>query len=134
MWKQFWTVVNDFGSEAITVNKVKAHATQLMVESGVVSAVDRWGNSQADDAAKRGAAMHPSIAQARKDMQTSRFVAASCVQWLGVGLESAHRVGALPKELSAAQKSERPCQRAGRRVEVVPDELWWQERRQDHLT
>ena len=78
--------------------------------------------------------MHPSVSKASKDLLTSRFVAKSCVQWLGLGLECAQRVGALPKELTAAQKSERPCKRSGRRVDVVPDGLWWQERRQDHLT
>ena len=134
VWRQFWQVAYDFGIQGITVHKVKAHATQKMVDDGEVDAVDRWGNNQADDAAKKGAALHPSTDKAAKDLRTSRLVATACAQWLGVGLECAQRVGALPAELTAAQKASRPRLCAGRRVEVVPDEVWREERRHDHLS
>ena len=35
---------------------IQGHATTLMVQEGLVSAMDKYGNDQSDDAANRGAA------------------------------------------------------------------------------
>ena len=108
------------------MQKVKGHATQNMVESGEVLDIDRWGNDQADDAAKPGAAMHPPIQDILNKMEVSRAVAQRAVQWLGVGLEAAQCAGALPLELTGAAKRGRPQLRPLKRLEVTPDDAWRQ--------
>ena len=134
VWRLFWTVAEDFGVQAITVVKVKGHATQAMVDGGVVSEVDRWGNEQADDAAKKGAAMHPDVGQTVEDQTAQRATAYQCALWLGVGLEAAQQTGALPRELTSQQKADRPRGRQKKRIEVIPDQVWKDEKLQVHLT
>ena len=134
VWRQFWSVAEDFGVETITVNKVKGHATQAMVDGGVVSEVERWGNAQADDAAKKGAAMHPDVSQTVEAQAEQRATAYQCALWMGVGLEAAQKTGALPSELTSKQKTDRPRDRPKKRLEVVPDQLWKDEHLHVHLT
>ena len=134
VWRQFWRVAEDFGIEAISVVKVKGHATQAMVDGGVVSEVDRWGNEQADAAAKNGAALHPDVRSTVDAIQAQREQAQQCALWLGAGLELAQQRGALPKELTADGKQDRPRSRPLKRVEVVRDEAWNTQHRQAHLT
>ena len=134
VWREFWKVAEDFGVEAITVVKVKGHATQAMVDGGVVSEVDRWGNEQADAAAKKGAALHPDVSSTIEAIQGQRSQAQQCALWLGAGLEAAQQRGALPKELTASQKQDRPRSRPRKRVEILRDEVWHAEHRQAHLT
>ena len=134
VWRTFWAVAEDFGLEAITVEKVKGHATQAMVDGGLCTEVDRWGNEQADDAAKKGAAMHPDVSHTVAAQKVQRDEALQCALWLGVGLETAARKGALPQELTAAQKADRPCAKPLKRVEVIPDATWQAEQRLAHLT
>ena len=45
-----------------------------------------------------------------------------CAQWLGVGLEIAQKVGALPEGLTSSQKEARPRDARAKRIEVVRDE------------
>ena len=135
VWKQFWQMADEFGGEtAIKVFKVKAHASQRMVDDGEVDAIDKFGNDLADDAAKMGAAMHPSIEEITNKMKVSRHVAGEAVRWLGVGLEAAQGCGAMPVELTQAQKRDRPSLLPRKRLEVTRDEVWRAERLQEHLT
>ena len=134
VWRQFWRVAEDFGVEAITVVKVKGHATQAMFEGGLVNDVGRWGNAQADDAAKRGAALHPDVSCTVEAIQAQRLDATLCALWLGVGLEAAQQRGALPKELTASQKTDRPRGKPSKKVEIVRDDVWHAEQRQTHWT
>ena len=135
VWRRFWDVVQDFGGvDVITVLKVKGHATKNMVDMGEVLEIDRWGNDQADDAAKRGAAMHPPVRDTMSKIEVSRAVAQQAVQWLGVGLEEAQRTGSMPVELTSAEKRGRPQLRPLKRLEVIPDEVWQHERRELHFT
>ena len=135
VWRIFWTILQDFGGEdTLKVTKVKAHATQAMVDGELVTEVDRWGNQLADEAAKNGARCHPSLDDFFTRLQVRRATSQRCAQWLGIGLQAAQQVGSLPVELTKAQKMERPRQAARRRVEVVRDATWRSERRQDLLT
>ena len=118
----------------ITVVKVKGHATQNMVDIGEVSEVDRWGNSQADDAARRGAAMHPPVVDTLTQIGASRRLASAVAMWIGVGLEVAQKSGALPMELTRAEKHDRPQLKPRKRVEIIPDEVWKEAKLQEHLT
>ena len=127
-------MVEDFGETAITVTKVKAHASQRMVDDGAIDEIDKFGNDLADDAAKKGAAMHPSFEEIAAKIKVSRHVAGEVVRWLGVGLEAAQRCGAMPAELTAAQKRERPPLRPLKRLEVTPDDVWRAERLHEHFT
>ena len=127
IWREFWDVLNDFGAEALQVSKVKAHATQAMVEGHVISEVDRWGNQVADDAAKKGAACHPSLAEFMEQTEVLKEMGRASLQWMGVGLAAAQRAGALPEALSISQKAERPRQGQLKRVEVIRDDTWWSE-------
>ena len=56
------------------------------------------------------------------------------MRWLGVGLEDAQRCGAMPTELTQAQKLDRPVLGPRKRLEVIPDEAWRTGQRQIHLT
>ena len=78
--------------------------------------------------------MHPDVGKAIAAQKASRDEAKQCVLWMGVGLEAAAKHGALPKELTASQKAERPRAKQLKRVEVVADEAWHVEQRQCHLT
>ena len=125
IWRHFWQVAVDFGGAAqITVHKVKAHATAAMVDGGVISDVDRYGNEMADEAAKRGASMHPIVQPTLDKIRASRLAASMSAQWIGVGLELAQRAGALPLALTQAQKAERECRVARKRLEVQKDDTW----------
>ena len=135
VWREFWRTLQDFGGEnVVQVTKVKAHATLAMVEGGLVTEVDRWGNQLADEAAKRGAQCHPGLDEFFAKLHVRRVTSERCAHWLGVGLEAAQRTGSLPSELTMAQKMERPRQVAGKRVEVVRDATWHREQRQEHMT
>ena len=103
---------------------MKAHATQAMVEGNVVSEIDRWGNHVADDAAKKGAACHPSLDEFLQQLEGQRELGRASLRWMGVGLEAAQRAGALPEALTDSQKAVRPRQVQLKRVEVVKDETW----------
>ena len=92
------------------------------------------GQEQADDAAKKGAAMHPDVSKTAEAQEVQRATAHQCALWLGVGLEAAQKSGALPSELTASQKAERPRDRPKKRLEVVPDQQWKGEKLQVHLT
>ena len=128
-------MVEDFGgTDAIKVFKVKGHATRAMVDQGMVTDVDRYGNFMADEAAKRGAAMHPSVKPTKDKIEVSRRVAGEAVRWLGVGLEAAQKMGAIPAELTQAQKKDRPQLRPQKRVEIIPDEVWRRDQLQFHFT
>ena len=128
VWRQFWMVLADFGGEhVLTVKKVKAHATQAMIDGNLISEVDAWGNKMADEAAKLGSACHPDVTEFLKKFKVRRLTSTVCAQWLGVGLQAAQAAGALPAELTSAQKMERPRQGALRRIEVVRDEVWRRE-------
>ena len=124
VWREFWAVLNDFGVEALQVTKVKAHATQAMVEGNVISEIDRWGNQVADDAAKKGAACHPSLDEFLKQLEAQRELGKASLRWMGVGLEAAQRAGALPEALTDTQKADRPRQVQLKRVEVIKDDTW----------
>ena len=67
-------------------------------------------------------------------LKVRRGTSLLCSQWLGVGLEAAQLVGALPAELTEAQKMERPRQAAARKIEVVRDEVWKSDQRNFHIT
>ena len=128
VWRRFWAAVDDFGGpQVLTVMKVKAHATQAMVDGLLISEVDRWGNELADAAAKKGAACHPCLTSFLLQLEVRRKTSRECVRWLGVGLEEAQRLGALPEELTRAQKADRPRHGRGKRLEVVRDASWWEE-------
>ena len=135
IWKLFWSTLDDFGGpEVVQVVKVKGHATQAMVESGAVSEVDKFGNDMADEAAKWGAACHPSVAAAVKTQAAGRAASRQCLLWMGVGLEAAQKVGALPEELTAAQKQSRPRKGAKRPLDVIADDVWKAEQRAAVIT
>ena len=135
IWRKFWAALEDFGgAEVLTVTKVKAHATQAMVDGTLVSAIDRWGNQLADEAAKKGAECHPSLADFLEQRAVQREMGHTCVQWLGVGLEAAQKVGALPQALTRSQKDDRPRNVRGQRLEVVKDEVWWAQHRRCAIT
>ena len=134
VWRQFWVIAEDFGLEAIVVEKVKAHTTQAQVDAGVISEVDRWGNAQADEAAKRGAAMHPDIDETIVMQKELREDAKQCALWLGVGLEAALRTGVMPKELTASDKAERQRCTQLKRINIVADDTWHAERHQAHVS
>ena len=130
VWRSFWTTWQDFGGEAtLQVTKVKAHATQAMVDGEEVTEVDRWGNQLADEAAKNGARCHPSLEDFFTRLQVRRATSERCAHWLGIGLEAAQQAGSLPAELTKAQKMERPRRAARRRLEVVRDATWRSVRR-----
>ena len=125
VWREFWMVLDDFGGVAVlAVTKVRAHATKAMVEAGEVSAIDKWGNDQADEAAKKGAQCHPCIQALLEKRRVSRRTSQVCIEWLGVGLEAAQKAGALPEALTATQKAARPRQGQQKGLVVVPDETW----------
>ena len=44
---------------AVTFHKVKGHATEQEVATGLVDAIDKFGNDGADALAREGAALHP---------------------------------------------------------------------------
>ena len=111
-------------TQAIVVEKVTAHATQRMVDDGAIDEIDKYGNDLAHDAAKKGAAMHLSIAATAAKIKVSRQVAGEAVRWLGVGLESAQKCGAMPAELTQAQKRDRPQLLPRKHIEVVRDQAW----------
>ena len=135
VWKKFWNVAEDFGgSGAIQVFKVKGHATNAMVDQGAVDEVDRFGNDMADEAAKKGAAMHPSVKAVCEKIEVSRRVAGEAARWLGVGLEAAQQCGALPAELTQVQKKDRPQLRPLKRVEIIPDAQWRRDNLVSHLS
>ena len=130
VWRTFWRAAEDFGgAAALTVSKVKAHATQAMVDGNLISEIDRWGNQVADEAAKRGAACHPNLDGFMQHLAEHRARGEVGVRWLGVGLLAAQRAGALPEALTMSQKTERPCTLQLKRVEVIKDATWWAERR-----
>ena len=58
VWLDFWRIAEDYGVHLITVEKVKGHATEADICRGLSSPMDKYGNDQADAAAKRGAALH----------------------------------------------------------------------------
>ena len=58
IWRLFWQAATDFGTNNIEVRKVKGHATLADVAEGRSTVFERWGNIQADKAAKRGARLH----------------------------------------------------------------------------
>ena len=58
-WVEFWRVADDIGHHNIRVGKVLGHATQEMVDRGVVKEEDKIGNDASDRLAKKGARLHP---------------------------------------------------------------------------
>ena len=73
VWRKFWNTLEDFGGvAALEVSKVKAHATQAMVDGELITEVDRWGNQLADEAAKRGAQCHPCLNQFLEKLKVRR--------------------------------------------------------------
>ena len=124
VWRQFWQMAADFGIGAIQVVKVKGHATQAMVDGGLVNDVDRWGNEQADDAAKKGAALHPDVGPIIVKQNVQRAAARQAALWIGVGLEAAQCAGALPHALSQAGKAERARRGVPKQLEVQKDDAW----------
>ena len=54
LWKAFSEAVASKTPTAVTLTKVKGHATQEMVADGSVRTEDKKGNDEADDAAEKG--------------------------------------------------------------------------------
>ena len=124
---EFWNVAEEFGLEAITVVKVRGHATAAMVDSGEVAEMDKFGNDEADKAAKRGAKAHPSVQAAVQMQAASRAASHAACAWIGAGLEQAQAVGSLPLALTQADKASRPRKGGALHLDVVADEQWRQE-------
>jgi len=55
-----YRVMHDTGTQPDQIHKVKAHTTKRDVLQGLITKEDQEGNAGADNAAKRGASMHPS--------------------------------------------------------------------------
>ena len=81
------------------VTKVKAHATQAMVEGGVITEVDRWGNQLADEAAKCGARCRPSLDDFLARLKVRRGTSELCAQWLRVGAGGSPTGGVPPSRI-----------------------------------
>ena len=71
VWALFWKRAADFGPEAISIRKVPAHVSRTRMLDGEVDISFRdWvGNQQADLAAKRGVAGHPSVAAVKAQLK-----------------------------------------------------------------
>ena len=54
LWEHAQKMMHKKGPESIKTVKVKGHATEEMVEKGVVRSVDKKGNDKAGEAAGRG--------------------------------------------------------------------------------
>ena len=54
MWQQYFRFAKAKRVEAIAITKVKGHATEKMVEQGLVRPQDKVGNDKADEAADEG--------------------------------------------------------------------------------
>ena len=54
LWQHFSRMIFAKGHKAVRSSKVKGHATEEMIEEGVVRKVDKDGNDQADAAAGKG--------------------------------------------------------------------------------
>ena len=58
LWQIFWESINLKGPHSIKLSKVKGHAKDSDVESGVARRVDKEGNDAADEAADEGVNLH----------------------------------------------------------------------------
>eukprot|EP00959_Pyramimonas_sp_CCMP1952_P026560 557153-Pyramimonas_sp.AAC.1 len=66
LWREVWRLVADRGVEAVEVTHTKAHSPVSAIADGVITAWQRFGNAQADQSAKRGAALHPDAKMLRE--------------------------------------------------------------------
>ena len=81
LWYMYYQHATAKTTTAITITKVKGHATDNMVDTGQVAAADKLGNDKADKAADEGVALFgsPTIqiskCYAKRHMAYSQFVA-----------------------------------------------------------
>ena len=54
LWQHFYVSTATKGLQAVTLSKVKGHATQQMVDEGEVEAKHKEGNDRADKVAEEG--------------------------------------------------------------------------------
>ena len=74
LWRRVWQKIRDIGRGAISVVKVKAHATNRQVEAGAVTKEDQLANQFADEYAKKGFKVHPANDAANQRCQKTRWV------------------------------------------------------------
>ena len=81
LWLRFWKIVDDRGKLPMIV-KVKAHATDKDVALGKITEHERAGNKLADEAAKYGAAEHPTDPVAAERYARSVFAVLKLCHWI----------------------------------------------------
>ena len=62
-WRRIWERIDEIGAHIIQVEWVKGHATMQHVRAGTISLWHLQANELADEQAKKGSALHPSVAQ-----------------------------------------------------------------------
>eukprot|EP00973_Karenia_brevis_P087852 12185267-Karenia_brevis.AAC.1 len=84
LWRQIWDALEDFGAEHVKVVKVASHKSLSSVQSGAAGMTfQEWaGNKAADHAAKRGAWIHPPVADIAENLQESWKTAQVFGRWI----------------------------------------------------
>ena len=85
IWRLIWDTVEDFGRDCITLQKVESHVSLAKVRDGSagLSFQDWAGNKKADEAAKKGAGMHPINAPLVERTESQRQLTREIGTWIG---------------------------------------------------
>ena len=84
--RRTWERIDEIGTHLIQVDWVKGHAIMQHVRAGTTSLWQLQANDLADEQAKKGSALHPSVAQ----VEQSYSVSASFLRWLAKFLGRLH--------------------------------------------
>eukprot|EP00973_Karenia_brevis_P002417 325779-Karenia_brevis.AAC.1 len=90
LWRPFWALVADIGSENVSVRKVKAHTSRAQYARGSERWLDVVGNDEADKLAKLGARMHARCPNIVRQVEQAEALAGSVAGWIGIAAEWAN--------------------------------------------
>ena len=79
MWVRTWHCFE----HGLKATKTKAHATLADVDRGLSTHWERAANGHADALAKKGAALHPSTAQAAEELDALKLLVSEVCVWAG---------------------------------------------------
>ena len=130
VWRRFWKTFEDFGGRSgLQVIKVKGHCSQGDVDAGRTTREDKWGNDKADEAAKKGARLHPSDVEAGEKEMEEKKRAREAAIWLAKFLASAARTGRLPPKVTRLEKASQRKEKAKQAVDAAEEEARLEEER-----
>jgi ribonuclease HI len=72
LWRRFWDLIEDIGTQGLDIQKCKGHATDAGIEAGRSTAFLRAGNDHADHFAGRGVQVAAHHSPADRDLERDR--------------------------------------------------------------